>query len=630
MTDAGTSPSSDSSLPELPRPEHPRPQLTRPDWLTLNGTWEFEVDQGDSGLERGLVLAEELRDRITVPFAPESQASGIHNTDFLEAVWYARWVEVPACWSGERVLLHFGAVDHDATIWVDGQEVLRHRGGFSSFTADLSEHAQPGSRVRVVVRARDSRHSAQARGKQATWYHASAALYTRTTGIWQSVWLEGVPQTYIKRLRVTPQLATGSLTVEAPLSTNRSGHRLLVELADDDGTVVDGSVSADRDLTPMVHLALPPERVRAWSPSDPHLYAFKVSLLRPDGEVVDTVNSYAGLRSTSIEGRKLLLNGEPVFQRLVLDQGYWPETLMTAPSEAALVRDIELGMAAGFNGARLHQKVFEERYLYHADRLGYLVWGEFGDWGVRGMGGPGGHQQPTASFITQWLEVLQRDVNHPAIIGWCPMNETDQVLHDRITVLDDVMLGMFLATKLADPTRPVIDSSGYSHRVLATDVYDSHTYEQDPEAFAVQMRGLSDDAAHVNVAQYRGKPTISQPYRGQPYFVSEFGGVWWDPGAVGEKGPAGNDGNDPFESWGYGENVRDEEEFHHRFEGLTGVLLGDPEMFGYCYTQLTDVMQEKNGIYRYDRSRKLDVERVCRAQMRPAAYERLLDPGRPS
>jgi hypothetical protein len=285
---------------------------------------------------------------------------------------------------------------------------------------------------------------------------------------------------------------------------------------------------------------------------------------------------------------------------------------MTGPSDAALVRDIELAMAAGFNGARLHQKVFEERFLFHADRLGYLVWGEFGDWGAGGQGEPEHIQQPTASYVTQWLEVLERDHNHPAIVGWCPLNETFQALHDRITVLDDVTRAMFLATKLADPTRPVIDASGYSHRVAETDVYDSHQYEQDPERFAELMKGLGENSPFVNVHDER---TISLPYAGQPYFVSEFGGIWWDPEA------AAAAGTDRSESWGYGDRVRDEEEFHARFAGLTGVLLGDPDMFGYCYTQLTDVMQERNGIYRFDRSEKLDVARVRAAQQRPAASE---------
>jgi beta-galactosidase/beta-glucuronidase len=585
----------------------------RPLWRTLNGQWEFEIDQGDSGLERGL-RDRPLAGEITVPFAPESAASGIGNTDFLEAVWYARDVEVPAEWAGHRVLLHFGAVDHDATVWADGPagwtEVARHRGGFSSFSADLGERA--GETVRVVVRARDSRHGVQARGKQATWYANSHCNYTRTTGIWQTVWLEAVPQLHVRSLRITPNLAAGTVTVEAPVTANRPGHRLVVELSDADGPVTSAESRADLDLTPTVTVAVPPERLRPWSPADPHLYDVTVRLVDGESAVVDAMDSYTGIRSVSIDGKRLLLNGEPLFQRLVLDQGWWPDTLMTGPSDAALVRDIELAMAAGFNGARLHQKVFEERFLFHADRLGYLVWGEFGDWGAAGQGVVGENQQPTASYVTQWLEVLARDHNHPAIVGWCPLNETYQALHDRITVLDDVTRAMFLATKLADPTRPVIDASGYSHRVAETDVYDAHHYEQDPDRFAELMKGLGEDTPFVNLHEERA---ISLPYAGQPYFVSEFGGIWWDPEA------AAAAGTDRSESWGYGDRVRDEEEFHARFAGLTGVLLADPDMFGYCYTQLTDVMQERNGIYRFDRTEKLDVARVRAAQQRPAASE---------
>jgi beta-galactosidase/beta-glucuronidase len=590
----------------IPRPEHPRPQCLRPDWLNLNGRWEFEIDQGDSGLERGL-LHRPLTDRITVPFAPESAASGVHRTDFLEAVWYARTVEVPSSWTGRHVLLHFGAVDHDTTVWVDGVEVTRHRGGFSSFTADLGA-GRAGTRLRVVVRARDSRHGVQARGKQATWYDSSGCHYTRTTGIWQTVWLEAVPPVHIRRLRITPQLAAGTLTVAAPVTANRPGQRLRVELADAAGPAAVAEVPADLDLTPTAQLVLPADRVRPWSPADPHLYDLRVALVDGSGTEVDAVRSYAGLRSVAIDGRRLLLNGEPLFQRLVLDQGYWPDTLLTAPSDAALVRDIELAMAAGFNGARLHQKVFEERFLHHADRLGYLVWAEFADWGARGHGPYSDHQRPTASFVAQWLEVLQRDHNHPAIVGWCPLNETDQAWHDRITVLDDVTLALFLATKLADPTRPVLDASGYSHRVAETDVYDAHSYEQDPSAFARLLSGLAAGAPYVNRAD-DGRP-FSLPYAGQPYFVSEFGGIWWDPDAAEAAGA------DRRESWGYGERVRDEAEFQERFAGLVGVLLADPEMFGYCYTQLTDVLQERNGIYRFDRTAKVDVARVRAAQLR--------------
>jgi Beta-galactosidase/beta-glucuronidase len=596
---------------EVPRPEHPRPTAVRPLWRCLNGRWEFEIDQGDSGLERGL-LHRPLSGEILVPFAPESAASGVGVTDFLEAVWYARDVEIPAEWTGHRVLLHFGAVDHDATVWADGVEVTRHRGGFSSFTADLGERA--GQTVRIVVRARDSRHGVQARGKQSTRYANADCHYTRTTGIWQTVWLEAVPPLHVRSLRITPNLAAGSVTVAAPLSANRPGHRLVVTLADDAGPVASAESRADLDLTPTVTVIVPPERLRPWSPRDPHLYDVTVRLVGAAGEVIDEVRSYTGIRSVAIDGKRLLLNGEPVFQRLVLDQGWWPDTLMTAPSDEALVRDIELAQAAGFNGARLHQKVFEERFLYHADRLGYLVWGEFGDWGAAGHGPAGDNQQPTASYVTQWLEVLARDHNHPAIVGWCPLNETYQVLHDRITVLDDVTRAMFLAAKLADPTRPVIDASGYSHRVAETDVYDAHLYEQDPARFAELVEGLAEDAPFVNTHEDR---SISLPYAGQPYFISEFGGIWWDPDAARDPGA----GADRERSWGYGDRVRDEEEWHERFAGLTGVLLADPDMFGYCYTQLTDVMQERNGIYRFDRTPKLDVERVRAAQLRPAASE---------
>jgi beta-galactosidase/beta-glucuronidase len=610
----------------VPRPEHPRPQCVRPDWVSLNGQWEFEIDQGDTGLERGL-LHRELAERITVPFAPESAASGIGRTDFLEAVWYARTVEVPTGWA-DRVLLHFGAVDHDATVWVDGVEVTRHRGGFSSFTAELGA-GRAGTAIRVVVRARDSRHGVQARGKQSTWYDSTGAHYTRTTGIWQTVWLEAVPAVHIRRLRITPNLAAGALTVEAPITANRAGHRLRVELSDAAGLVAATSVAADLDLTPTAHVAIPADRLRPWSPSDPHLYDLRVALV--DGAdagidagidaVIDAVQSYAGIRSIAIDGTAVLLNGRPLFQRLVLDQGYWPQSLMTAPSDAALIKDIELAMAAGFNGARLHQKVFEERFLHHADRLGYLVWGEFGDWGARGRGPRGANQQPTASFVAQWLEVLQRDHNHPAIVGWCPLNETDQALHDRITVLDDVTRAMFLATKLADPTRPVIDASGYSHRVAETDVYDAHCYEQEPAEFARSLGGLAAGSPHVNRSHDGGE--ISLPYAGQPYFVSEFGGIWWDPAAAAAAGAAGDDQR---ESWGYGNRVRDEAEFQERFAGLAAVLLADPLMFGYCYTQLTDVLQERNGLYRFDRSHKLDIDAVRRAQLRPAAIEAEVEP----
>jgi len=599
----------------IPRPEHPRPQLVRPDWLSLNGEWQFEIDRGNSGIDRGL-LERELETRITVPFAPESTASGIGDVDFLHAVWYRRTVRIPEEWTNKRVLLHFGAVDHDATVWANGVEVARHRGGFTSFTADLGAVARAGEEVVLVVRARDLPHTLQARGKQATWYRNTACFYTRTTGIWQTVWLEAVPEAHIRSLAITPQRTDSSFSIGVELSPHTAGLTVEAVLSDVDGAVATTTIAAD-DMAPRVTLPIPSDRVRLWSPQDPHLYDLVVRLRDGSGAVVDEVTSYAGLRSVTIDGHRILINGEPLFQRLVLDQGYWPDTLMTAPDDAAFVRDIQLGMEAGFNGARLHQKVFEERYLYHADRLGYLVWAEFGDWGVSGSGVPTDIQQPTASFITQWVEAVTRDRSHPSIIGWCPLNETYQVTQDAITQLDDVTHGMYVATKAADPTRPVIDASGYSHRVRGVDVYDGHDYEQDPEAFAQNHAGLGEGIPHLNTLN--GHP-MSLGYEGQPYFVSEYGGIWWNEERLIEQQ---KDADDPTrdESWGYGQRVGSVEEWHERFAGLTNVLLGDPLMFGYCYTQLTDTFQEENGIYDFDRNPKFDIARIRAVQQATAAYE---------
>jgi beta-galactosidase/beta-glucuronidase len=598
---------------EVPRPEYPRPQFRRDAWLNLNGHWQFESDRADTGLERGL-RDRDLTGEIVVPFCPESTLSGVGDTDFHNAVWYRRTVDVPAGWADQRMLLHFQAVDHDTTVWVDGVEVGRHRGGFTPFSCDLGRRTGP---LTIVVRARDTQSEPQPRGKQSRRYGHYGCLYTRTTGIWQTVWLEPVPDVHLRRTRITPDLAASAFHVEQPVTANRAGWTVRATLSDADGAeVATATVRADLDLAPRLTLAVPAGEQRRWEPGDPHLYALDVELLDETGATVDRAATYAGLRSVGIDGQAITINGQRVFQRLVLDQGYYPDGVMTAPTDADLVRDIELSLAAGFNGARLHQKVFEERFLYHADRLGYLVWGEFPDWGSDTGEIPGGglydnNQRPTASYITQWLEAIERDYSHPSIVGWCPLNETRQEIGDRITVLDDVTRGMFLAAKALDTSRPVLDASGYSHRVLETDVYDSHNYEQDPQAFGVAMAGLEQGTPYTNATEGDRPKDWSVPYTGQPYFCSEFGGIWWSPGA-----------GDGEESWGYGVRPATEEAFYERFDGLVGVLLDDPRMFGYCYTQLTDVHQEQNGVYRFDRSSKLDVARMRAAQVRPAAFEK--------
>ncbi len=591
----------------IPRPEYPRPQCVRSDWLCLNGPWQFEMDPGDSGLARGL-LERPLEGEIVVPFAPEAPLSGVGHTDFIPAAWYRREVAIPETWAGRRVLLHFQAVDYDAAVWANGTLVGRHRGGFTPFTCDLSDVARPGEIATVVVRARDDARASKPRGKQCPDYANRGCLYTRTTGIWQTVWLEPVPATSLGRPHVTPDLAARRFLVDVPVAGPRSGLKLRATLSDADGALASAETAAVASMRPMVELAAPEGRVRPWDLDDPHLYGLDLALVDAEGGVVDRVESYAGLRSVAVDGRAVLLNGRPVFQRLVLDQGYYPDGVMTAPSDAALVRDIELAKEAGFNGGRLHQKVFEERFLAHADRLGYLVWGEFGDWGAFAGDRTAGHE-PTAALMAQWAEILARDFSHPSIIGWCPLNESPHVpLTDEVTVLDDVTRGLVAMTHAADPTRPVVDASGWIHRAPAADVYDMHDYDQDPAALAARFAPLAEGRPPEDRNAKRASGSV--PWRGQPYFVSEFGGTWWQPGVA-----------EDAESWGYGERPRTPEEFYARFEGLTGALLENPGLFGYCYTQLTDVYQEQNGIYTFDRGAKFDPARLRAAQSRKAAIE---------
>ena len=605
-----------NSSSSLPRPEYPRPSFVREHWLNLNGQWSFEIDGGDSGFARGLAkVGHELSGEITVPFCPESKLSGVEHTDFMPAVWYKKRVQVPAEWKGQKVLLHFQAVDYDATVWVNGAEVGRHRGGFTPFSCSLQELATGGDEIEICIRARDDNKTPKPRGKQSQLYHNHGCLYTRTTGIWQTVWMEPVRQTYLLRPRITPEVGPGRFRLEQRISGNHRGLTLKATLRDAEGVVSTAEVGTSFDFTPRLDLEIPQERRHLWEVGEGYLYDIDIELVDEKGTVVDRCSTYAGLRSIQIEGKAIRINGKAVFQRLVLDQGYYHDGLMTAPTEQHLIDDIDLSVKAGFNGARLHQKVFEEVFLYHADKKGYICWGEFADWGCRFTSVDNNAQHHGITFAAQWAEALERDYSHPSIVGWCPLNETYQNLRDEITELDDACHAMYLMTKLLDTTRPVLDASGYSHRVPETDIYDSHDYEQNPENFALNQQGLAEGKPYVNGE--KEKP-MSIAYRGQPYFVSEFGGIHWNPAA--QKLEDGLS-TERKESWGYGKSPQTLNEFYARFDGLCAVLLDNPDMFGYCYTQLTDVFQEENGIYNFDRSEKFDIAPIRAAQIKRAAIE---------
>lgn len=556
----------------IPRPEYPRPQMVRDGFVNLNGEWDFEFDFGMSGRERKMFENGEFSKKITVPFCPESKLSGIEYKDFMNAVWYRRNFTVPADWKGDRTILHFGAVDYYCEVYINSQKVGSHTGGYISFCFDITDYLQDGDNT-VCVYAEDmNRSGRQPKGKQCGNYYSGGCDYTRTTGIWQTVWLEKRPADFIKNFKVYPNIAEPSVDIEVDISCPNMAASLTCEAAFD-GKKVGSATVPIAGHTAMVHLPLSEKQL--WECGNGRLYDLKLTL--SCGGNTDIVDSYFGLREVTWDSKAMYLNGKPVYQRLVLDQGFYPDGVYTAPTDGDLVKDIELSMALGFNGARLHEKIFEPRFLYHADKAGYLVWGEHANWGLEIHNGEG-----IRNFLPEWLECLERDFNHPAIIGWCPFNET----WDGKQRQDNMVLStIYHTTKAVDHTRPVIDTSGNFH--VVTDVFDIHDYCQDPDEFRERYAPMNDGGeAYVNFAD-------RQKYEGQPYFISEYGGTWW---------------SETTKGWGYGHTPDNVEEVIRRFEGLTSVLIENKGICALCYTQLYDVEQEVNGLYTYSREKKFPDE----------------------
>ena len=585
------------SLLDTPRPEHPRPDFERKDWLNLNGEWEFEIDTGSSGAEQGWASGRrEFNERILVPFPPESRLSGLGYIDFMPSVWYRCIFSVPEAWAGRRLLLHFGAVDYDATVWVNGVKVGHHKGGYTPFHCDITQVAHVHETNTVTVYAKDDcRSGLQPAGKQSPRFHSYGCMYTRVTGIWQTVWLQAVPRSYLQGFRLVPDLENGAACVTLWLGGDPGRFRACLTVVDAEGSEL---ASFERKASGGI-VTVPVEivRARAWSPEDPYLYGLRLELISGSG-LRDEVQSYFGLRDIRIRGGRILLNGKPCFLRFVLDQGYYADGVYTAPSEEALRKDIELAQTMGFNGARLHQKVFEPRFLYWADRLGYLVTGEFGDWGLNLA-----EAAAREAVVDEWVEALERDFNHPCIVMWTPFNERVFLRSDEAAVA--LMRRVYRLTKQLDPTRPVIDTSGYTH--VETDVYDVHDYEQDPAVFKAHYDRFGETGAESDLY---GRPGGEDaPYTGQPVMVSEYGGTWWREAQV-------DDG-----SWGYGQRPGSVQELLERYRALTEALLQNLRIAAFCYTQLYDIEQEANGLYTYTRRPKLDPEAVKRVNRQPAWME---------
>ncbi len=590
------------SAAAMPRAEYPRPQFERGDWQNLNGEWTYELDLVQTGHERGLMNTDGFDGKIIVPFAPESELSGVGHKDFIPSIWYQREITVPQSWEGKDILLNFGAVYYVSEIYVDGKFVDRHHGGSDSFTVDITRFVKPGGTHSLVVCASsDLRARMQSAGKQSLRHGPFECMYTRTTGIWQTVWMEAVAPTGIQRVKYVTDIDRSTVSMEFTMRRNVTGNMLTVN-------VLDGKKVVATDTAPVASgsiVSLPIKKARLWSPENPFLYDVQLILKDASGNVIDEVASYFGMRKIHTDGNKIYLNNKPYYQRLVLDQGFYPDGIWTAPSDEALKRDIELSMAAGFNGARLHQKVFEERFYYWADKLGYLTWGEAPSWGL-----DANDVEAARNFLMEWRNLVVRDINHPSLVTWTPFNEEfwpDQTQYPRF--IKDI----YTLTKQLDPSRPINCVSGGIH--ILTDIWTEHHYEQDPE----RLRDIVYNDGKMFVRKpdiqerQRGnvgfnRPVLSDPYtfptyEGDiPYILDEFGGI---------KCIEANPAKDGSDSWGYGNSARTKEDFYKRLEAQVRVLIEmSDKMWGFCYTQLTDVEQEQNGIYYYDRGVKYDMERV--------------------
>lgn len=568
---------------QIPRPEYPRPDFQREKWLPLNGEWDFSFDEPI------------FDQKILVPFACETKLSGIHDTSFHNAVWYRRSFSLPEPMHDRQILLHFGAVDYTCRLWVNDQFIREHTGGQCGFSADITDALNASGENVIVLEARDDPADLEMpRGKQYWKPESESIFYTRTTGIWQSVWLEAVSPMHLCSCRITPLFDERSVRFSYALSAAPQHVTLTAEITFRGKTA--GAVSVtptsargafDWQIDQSALSAWNYQEDLVWTPEQPNLFDVTFRILEHGCEV-DAVQSYFGMRKVSIQNGQFLLNNRPYYQKLVLDQGYWPESLLTAPSDEAFIRDIELTKAMGFNGVRKHQKVEDPRYLYHADRMGLLVWGEIGAAYLYS-------EQYADRIYREWLDVLRRDYNHPCIVVWTPLNESwgvQEIETDpRQQAHSEAMVAI---TKSMDTTRLVVDNDGWEH--TNGDLLTIHDYSPSGEMLRAHL-GSMDAILALRPAQcalFVGR----HAYAGQPILLSEFGGVKFVPGTEAQH------------SWGYCE-ADSCAAFAGKLRELFDAVRACPLVDGYCYTQLTDVETEQNGLLTYDRTPKLPLETIC-------------------
>lgn len=584
---------------------YPRPQLERAEWTSLNGTWRFLFD--DEASITGPAQITQWPLEIIVPYPPEAKASGIGDRGFHLVCWYQRDFEVMP--GDDRVILHFGAVDYVARVWVNGHLAVTHEGGHTPFFADVTELLDPSGHQTVTLRAHDDPHElSKPRGKQDWQLEPHSIWYPRTTGIWQTVWYERVPRTYIDKIRWTPRLEGFALGFEARLKGPdpgdlslelelRHGDRLL---ARDRYRVVDGEV--DR----YVGLSDPGiddyRNELLWSPERPTLLDATLRLWM-GGKPIDEVRSYTALRSATVLRDRFMLNGRPYVLRMVLDQGYWPDTLMASPDDAALRRDVELAKAMGFNGVRKHQKIEDPRYLYWADKLGLLVWEEM----------PSAYRFTRSAIkrtIREWTEAVDRDYSHPCVIVWVPFNESWGVPElPSVQAHRHAVEALYHLTKTLDPTRAVIGNDGWESS--STDIVGIHDYDGNLEHIR-QRYGPEVEPEQLFDRRRPGGKLLTldgYPHQGQPIMLTEFGGI-----AFQERSEEG-----VKRIWGY-TSVDNAETFARLYEQLMETVIYTALFSGFCYTQFADTFQEANGLLYADRTPKIPLERIRQVTEQSRTY----------
>ena len=557
----------------IPRPEYPQPQFQREDWMNLNGPWQFAFDDTDSGMPQAFPKT------ITVPFAPETAMSGIGDTAFHPVVWYRRDVDVPAGWGAKHVLLHFGAVDYRASVWVNGQLAGVHEGGNTPFYFDVTSSLK-ARKATIVVRAEDSPTDRfQPRGKQ-YWEPKSRSIwYTRTTGIWQTVWMEATGASYLDRVRITPSI-DGNVHFDALVAHGAAGMEIQATIP---GSGVGAFPVMGRRASGSASVASP----KLWSVDSPNLYEVVLELKRGT-ELLDRVHSYFGFRSVGVKDGRVTLNGQPVYLKFVLDQGYWPQSTLTPPTDEAIQYDIRVTKEMGFNGARKHQKIEDPRFLYWADKMGFLVSGEMAN-------AQGFDAEYAGAFTREWIEAVERDYNHPSIVIWAPINESWGVPRLTEAAQQSHLKALYELTRSLDQTRLVIDNEGWEH-TASTDLFAFHDYTPTGDQL------LEKVFKNLWREPDKGKKKLipGYEYKGTPLYLSEFGGIAYIP----DKSKV------PQEAWGYSGVEKTADDALARLRSIYEAIAKTRIIAGICYTQLTDVEQEVNGLLTYDRKPKFDVQKI--------------------